>query len=185
MLSVDFINRLLVNDSNKRTNKLVEVMMVETHLQKEKLIELREKIVGIYEKAIDEQIVKIDGKASLVKFINNLPYKKANTIFDRVNELNKKTAEEIRDKVFLFEDIVKLDDAIMKDLIFEIDHEILIHFLASVDKHIVTKFISNMTDRTAAIINEELQLENTQTNEEREIAIDGSLMIIKTILGYI
>ncbi len=185
VLSVDFINRLLVNDSNKRTNKLVEVMMVETHLQKEKLIELREKIVGIYEKAIDEQIVKIDGKASLVKFINNLPYKKANTIFDRVNELNKKTAEEIRDKVFLFEDIVKLDDAIMKDLIFEIDHEILIHFLASVDKHIVTKFISNMTDRTAAIINEELQLENTQTNEEREIAIDGSLMIIKTILGYI
>jgi len=46
VLSVDFINRLLVNDSNKRTNKLVEVMMVETHLQKEKLIELREKIVG-------------------------------------------------------------------------------------------------------------------------------------------
>ena len=185
VLSVDFINQLLVNDSNKRTNKLVEVMMVETHLQKEKLIELREKIVGNYEKAIDEQIVKIDGKVSLVKFINNLPYKKANSIFNHVNEMNQETAAEIRDKVFLFEDIVKLDDAIMKDLIFEIDHEILIHFLASVDKQIVTKFISNMTDRTAAIINEELQLENTQTNEEREIAIDGSLIIIKTILGYI
>ena len=80
---------------------------------------------------------------------------------------------------------MKLDDAIMKDLIFEIDHEMLIHFLASVDEAIVTKFISNMTKRTAAIINEELQLENTQTNEKREIVIVGSLKIIKTILGYI
>ena len=185
VLSVDFVNRLLMNDSNERTDKLVEIMMVETNLSKDKLIELRTNILGNYEKTIDEQIIKTDGKASLVKYINNLPYKKANSIFNRVYELNQETAAEIRDKIFLFEDIVKLDDTIMKDLIFEIDHEMLIHFLANVDKTIVTKFISNMTDRTAAIINEELQLENTLTNEEREIAIDGSLIIIKTILGYI
>ena len=185
VLSVDFVNQLLVNDSNERTNKLVEIMIVETNLPKEKLIELKANILGNYEKTIDEQIIKTDGKALLVKYINNLPYKKANSIFNRVYELNQETAAEIRDKIFLFEDIVKLDDAIMKDLIFEINHERLIHFLANVDKTIVTKFISNMTDRTAAIITEELQLENTQTNEEKEIAIDGSLIIIKTILGYI
>ncbi len=185
VLSVDFVNRLFINDSNERTNKLIETMMVETNLPKEKLIELKAKILGDYEKTIDEQTIEIDGKASLVKFINNLPYKNANSIFNRVYELNQETAAEIRDKIFLFEDIVKLDNAIMKDLIFEINHEMLIHFLASVDETIVTKFISNMTKRTAAIINEELQLENTQTNDEREIVIDGSLIIIKTILGYI
>ena len=80
---------------------------------------------------------------------------------------------------------MKLNDSLMKDIIFEINHELLVDFLASVDKTTKNKFISNMTDRTAAIIKEELQFVDTQTNEEKENAINDSLKIIKTILGYI
>lgn len=185
VLSVNFVNRLIINDSNERTNKLVEIMMNETNLPKDKLIELRANILKSYKKTIDEQIIKTDGKASLVKFINNLPYKKANSVFKRICELNQETATEIRDKIFLFGDIVKLDDPLLKDIIFEIDHELLVDFLASADETIKNKFISNMTERTASMINEELQFAGARTDEEKEIASNDTLKIIKTILGYI
>ena len=135
VLSVNFVNRLLINDSNERTNKLVEIMMNETNLPKDKFIELRANVLKGYKKTIDEQIIKTDGKASLIKFINNLPNKKANSVFERICKLNQETATEIRDKIFLFEDIVKLDDPLLKDIIFELDHELLIDFLASADDY--------------------------------------------------
>jgi flagellar motor switch protein FliG len=185
VLSVNFVNRLLINDSNERTSKLVEIMMNETNLPKDKFIKLRANILKGYKKTIDGQIIKTDGKVSLVKFINNLPHKKANSVFKRICELNKKTATEIRDKIFLFEDIGKLDDSLLKDIIFEIDRELLVDFLVSADETIKNKFISNMTDRTASMINEELQFAGAQTDEEKEIAINNTLKIIKTILGYI
>jgi flagellar motor switch protein FliG len=185
VLSVNFVNRLLINDSNERTNKLVEIMMNETNLPKDKFIKLRANILKGYKKTIDEQIIKTDGKTSLVKFINNLSNKKAYSVFKRICELNQETATEIRDKIFLFEDIVKLDDPLLKDIIFEIDQELLVDFLVSADETIKNKFISNMTDRTASMINEELQFTGAQTDEEKEITINDTLKIIKTILGYI
>ncbi len=185
VLSVNFVNRLLINDSNERTNKLVEIMMNETNLPKDKFIELRANVLKGYKKTIDEQIIKTDGKASLIKFINNLPNKKANSVFERICKLNQETATEIRDKIFLFEDIVKLDDPLLKDIIFELDHELLIDFLASADETIKNKFIPNMTNRTASMINEELQFADAQTDEEKEIAINDTLKVIKTMLGYI
>ncbi len=185
VLPIDFVNRLLINDSDERTNKLVEIMMKETNLPKDKLVELRTNILKSYSKTIDEQIIKTDGKASLVKFINNLPDKKANSVFERICKLNQETAAEIRDKIFLSEDIMKLGDSMLKDIIFEIDHELLVDFLASTDETIRNKFISNMTDRNASMINEELQFAGVQIDEEKEIAINDTLKLIKTILGYI
>ncbi len=184
VLPVNFVNRLLLNDSNERTNKLVELMMNKTHLSKDKLIEFRTVILENYKKIIDGQIIKTDGKASLVKFINNLPNKKANSIYKRICELNQETATEIRNNIFLYEDIAKLDDSVLKNVIFEIDHEMLVDFLACTNETIKNKFISNMTSRTISIINEELQFVNKKTDEEKEIAINNILIIIKMILGY-
>ena len=184
-LPVNFVNRLFINDSDKRTNNLIEIMMNETNLPKDKLIKIRANILKSYKKTIEEQVIKTDGTASLVKFINNLPNKKANSVFKRISELNQETATQIRDKIFLFEDIMKLDDSLLKDLIFEFDHELLVDFLASVDETIKSKFISNMTDRTASMINEELKFASAQTDEEKEIAINDTFKIIKTILEYI
>ena len=42
-----------------------------------------------------------------------------------------------------------------------------------------------MTNRTASMINEELQFADAQTDEEKEIAINDTLKVIKTMLGYI
>jgi len=185
VLPINYVNQLLLSDSKERTNKLIELMMKEERLSKDRLIELKATIVKSYHNIIDEQVIKIDGKLSLIKFVNNLSNGKAKLFFDRITELDQKTALEIRDKIFLYEDIVKLDDPILKDIIFELDHDMLVDFLAGAEESIKSKFIANMTNRTRSIVNEELQFAGSQTDEEKDLAVDNVLRMIKTLLGYI
>lgn len=159
--------------------------MKETHLSKDRLIEFRATILESYQEIIDGHIIKIDGKLSLIKLVNNLSNGKARQFFDRITELDQKTALEVRDKIFLYEDIIKLEDSLLKDIIFEIDHDMLVDFLAGAEESIKSKFIANMTNRTRSIVNEELQFAGSQTDEEKEFAIDNVLRMIKTLLGYI
>jgi flagellar motor switch protein FliG len=61
----------------------------------------------------------------------------------------------------------------------------LIDFLVSAEESIKSKFIANMTNRTRSIVNEELQFAGSQTDGEKDLAIDNVLRMIKTLLGYI
>jgi len=185
VLPVNYVNQLLLGDSKERTNQFIELMMKEKQLSKDRLIEFKAVTLKSYQKIIDEQVIKIDGKLSLIKFVNNLSNGKARQFFDRITELDQKTALEIRDKIFLFEDIIKLDNQLLKDIIFEIDHDTLVDFLVGADESIKSKFIANMTNRTRSIVNEELQYAGSQTDEEKDLAIDNVLRMIKTLLGYI
>ncbi len=185
VLPVNFVNQLLLSDSKERTTELIELMMNEKQLSKDRLMEFRQTMLESYHKIIDEQIIKIDGKLSLIKFVNNLSNGKARKFYDRIIELDQETASEIKDKIFLYEDILTLDDSLLKDIIFEIDHDMLVDFLAGAEESIKSKFIANMTNRTRSIVNEELQFAGSQTNGEKDLAIDNVLRMIKTLLGYI
>ncbi len=66
-------------------------------------------------------------------------------------------ANAIRDKLFTFEDVVKLSNAAMRKLLSEIDTGILSVALRGVSIDLREKFFSNMSKRAAAALKEEME----------------------------
>lgn len=185
VLSIDFIKELFVRNTNGRVNNLINAMMNETVLPKEKIVVLRDRIFKSYKKTVEEQVIRTNGKASLVKFVNNLPEEKAHSVFDKIKAINNETASEIRPEIFLFEDILRLDDAILRNIIVELDHTLLIEFLSGVEKDVKNKFLVNMSDRMKSMIIDDLKYAAELTDKEKQNAVNKTLHMMKTILNYI
>jgi flagellar motor switch protein FliG len=185
VLSIDYVKNLFINNTNGRVNNLINAIMNETVLPKENIVLLRERIFKSYKKTVEEQVIRTNGKDSLVKFVNNLPEEKARSVFQKIKDINEETAMEIRHSIFLFEDLMDLEDAILRDIIVELDHTMIIEFLSGVNKKVKDKFLVNMSDRMRSMIKDDLKYAAELTESEKTNAIDTTLQMIKTILNYI
>jgi flagellar motor switch protein FliG len=146
---------------------------------------LRKKLIDKYNEFKKNEKVKIDGTQILANLINMLPYDKSSEFFDNLKSTDIDLAAEIKDKILLLEDIIKLDDNIIKGIIFNIDHAQLALFLASVDNDIKEKFFRNMSVRSQDILKEDLDNLGELSAEEKFKAVNDVLKSIRTLLNYI
>jgi len=146
---------------------------------------LRKKLIDKYNEFKKNEKVKIDGTQILANLINMLPYDKSSEFFDNLKSTDIDLAAEIKDKILLLEDIIKLDDNIIKGIIFNIDHAQLALFLASVDDDIKEKFFRNMSVRSQDILKEDLDNLGELSAEEQFKAVNDVLKSIRTLLNYI
>ena len=146
---------------------------------------MRKKLIDKYNEFKKNEKVKIDGTQILANLINMLPYDKSSEFFDNLKSTDIDLAAEIKDKILLLEDIIKLDDNIIKGIIFNIDHAQLALFLASVDNDIKEKFFRNMSVRSQDILKEDLDNLGELSAEEKFKAVNDVLKSIRTLLNYI
>ncbi|HOX17321.1 MAG TPA: FliG C-terminal domain-containing protein, partial [Spirochaetales bacterium] len=66
-------------------------------------------------------------------------------------------AEEIKKKMFVFEDIVLLDDRSIQKLIREVDSAELAKALKGVDPEVAEKIYKNQSKRAAAMLKEDME----------------------------
>jgi flagellar motor switch protein FliG len=78
-------------------------------------------------------------------------------VMSTIEEKSPDLANAIRDKLFTFEDIVKLSNTAMRRLLSEIDTSILAVALRGVSINLREKFFSNMSKRAAAALKEEME----------------------------
>ena len=183
-LSRGYVREIFKNYSGD-LNKLISAMINQNKMNKKRARELREKLFELHKKYLEEENIQFSGIEYLVNIINNLPAKDANEFYEKIKEVNEGTAAELRTRIFLLEDILKLSEEVMEELTFAIDHELLIRFLASVSEDIKEKFFNALTSRAAAIYREDMELLGELSDLEKENAINQTLMIIRKLLNYI
>ena len=66
-------------------------------------------------------------------------------------------AEEIKKKMFVFEDIVLLDDKAIQKTLRELDNADLAKALKAVDTEVQDKIYRNMSKRAAALLREDME----------------------------
>ena len=66
-------------------------------------------------------------------------------------------AEEIKKRMFVFEDIVLLDDRSIQRVLREVDQNELAKALKNVDPEVQDKIFKNMSKRSAAMLKEEME----------------------------
>ena len=103
-----------------------------------------------------EDYTTAGGIDSVVEILNNVDRGTEKTIIEALEEEDPELAEEIKKRMFVFEDIVLLDDRAIQKIMREVDNTELAKALKSVDSEVQEKIFKNMSKRAANLLREDM-----------------------------
>ena len=101
--------------------------------------------------------VEIGGVRFVAEIFNRLGQKAAKSTLKFIEQVNNDLAEEIKEKMFTFEDIMKLDNNAIREILKDADKNQLMIALKGAPEELKEKFLANMSQRAAAAFEEEMQ----------------------------
>ena len=104
-----------------------------------------------------EDYTSAGGIDSIVEVLNNVDRGTEKIIIEALEEEDPELAEEIKKRMFVFEDIVLLDDRSIQKLIREVDSAELAKALKGVDPEVAEKIYKNQSKRAAAMLKEDME----------------------------
>ncbi|AOP32424.1 MULTISPECIES: flagellar motor switch protein FliG [Leptospira] len=103
-----------------------------------------------------EDYTSAGGIDSVVEILNLVDRGTEKTIIEALEEEDPELAEEIKKRMFVFEDIVLLDDRAIQKVMREVDNSDLAKALKSVDTEVQEKIFKNMSKRAANLLREDM-----------------------------
>jgi len=104
-----------------------------------------------------EDFTAAGGVDSIVEILNLVDRTSEKGIIEALEEDSPELAEEIKKKMFVFEDIVLLDDRSIQKVLREVDSQELAKALKGVDSEVQEKIYKNMSKRAATMLKEDME----------------------------
>ena len=101
--------------------------------------------------------VEVGGPRAVAEMLNRLGQKAAKTTISYIEQVDTKLAGEIKEMMFTFEDITKLDKNAIREILKVADKKELILALKSSPDALKDKFLENMSTRASEQFLEEMQ----------------------------
>ena len=102
--------------------------------------------------------VKVGGIDFVASVMNNLDRASEKSIFDGLSVVNETLAEDIRKRMFVFEDIVTMDDRSVQRFLRDCDNKDVVMALKAANEEVSNKLFANMSTRMAASIRDDLEI---------------------------
>lgn len=106
---------------------------------------------------ISQEQQRIGGVDTVVELLSRLDRSAERNVMSYLEEVDPDVAEEIRSKMFSFEDLADLDDRSMQSLLKEVTTETLIIALKSTTEELKRLILSNLSKRAAQMIQEDME----------------------------
>jgi flagellar motor switch protein FliG len=123
--------------------------------------------------------VKVGGIDYVASMMNNLDRTSEKTIFDGLYVYDPGLVEDIRKRMFVFEDIVSMDDRSVQRFVRDCDPRDLVLSLKAANKDVANKLFSNMSSRMAQNIRDDLEITNNVRLKDVEEAQSRIVAIIR------
>jgi flagellar motor switch protein FliG len=104
-----------------------------------------------------EDYTTAGGVESIVEILNLVDRASEKQIIEALEDEDPELAEEIKKRMFVFEDIVMLDDRAIQKVMREVDSQELAKALKSVDTEVQDKIFRNMSKRAASMLKEDME----------------------------
>jgi flagellar motor switch protein FliG len=117
--------------------------------------EVLEEQLSTLSKTADESLGGIQTAAEI---LNHLDHKTENAILERIETDRSDMAEQIRQSMFVFEDLAQLDDRSVRALLKEISNDELILALRTASEELKDKIFKNVSQRAAQMIREDMEV---------------------------
>ncbi|MDR1363580.1 MAG: flagellar motor switch protein FliG [Spirochaetaceae bacterium] len=124
-----------------------------------------------------EDYTAAGGVPSIVEILNLVDRSSEKQIIEALEEEDPELAEEIKKRMFVFEDIVMLDDRAIQKVMREVDQQELSKALKSVDAEVQDKIYRNMSKRAAQMLKEDMEfmgpvrLKDVEEAQQKIVAI--------------
>jgi flagellar motor switch protein FliG len=99
---------------------------------------------------------QLGGVQPIADMLNLMDKNTEKNIMSRVEEKDPDLSEEIRKLMFVFEDLVFVDDKGIQNLLKEVDNQKLVIALKTSPEEVKTKLFKNMSNRAAKLLKEDL-----------------------------
>jgi flagellar motor switch protein FliG len=99
----------------------------------------------------------LGGVKAAAEMINLMGTAIEGTVIESIRNHDPDLAQKIMDKMFVFDDVIKLDDKSIQTVLKEISSDVLIVALKGAQPELKEKFLSNMSSRAAESLREDLE----------------------------
>jgi flagellar motor switch protein FliG len=128
-----------------------------------------------------EYVRAAGGIKSLAEILNHADRSTERNVLDALTESDEELASEVRRLLFVFEDIVKLDDRSIQLVLREADQKDLALALRGVNDDVKERILSNMSERGATMLVEEMAYQPPQRKRVVEEAQGRIVAIVRKL----
>ena len=124
------------------------------------------------------KLAAIGGEKKAAEILNLIGGGKDTKILDEIATEHEDISKAIQDKMFVFEDLVQLDDRAMQTIAGEVPMDVLKVALKGADQKLIDKFLNNMSKRQAEMLREEIEMMGPVKLSDVE---DAQRQVIQTV----
>lgn len=125
--------------------------------------------------------VKVGGIDYVANVMNNIDRTSEKNIFEGLSVRDQELADEIRKRMFVFEDIVTMDDRSVQRFVRDCDSKDLVLALKAANEEVAQKLFSNMSSRVAQNIRDDLEITSNVRMKDVEEAQQRIVGIIRDL----
>jgi len=131
--------------------------------------------------SMSQSLSKIGGTKSLASILNKTTVSLSKEILKRLEQQDPEVSAEVKRLMFLFDDIVNIQDKDIQRILREVDRKDIALALKVADENLKNKIFANMSERAADLLKEELQYMGMVKLKEVEAAQAKIIDTIKAI----
>ena len=106
---------------------------------------------------ISQEMPQAGGPKALVDLLNRVDRSTERLIIDSLTEQNPELADAVKNMMFVFEDIVQLEDRAIQSIMKEVDMKELATALKGTSQEVQDKVYRNMSERAVAMLKEDME----------------------------
>jgi len=126
---------------------------------------------------VNREQQQVGGVDKVVDILGRLSKGKDQVILEEMEDTDPSLADEIRKKMFTFEDLIFIDDRGLQSILREINNDTLVMAMKTGTDEIKAKFFSNIASRAAEMIQDDLEamgparLEDVETAQQEIVQV--------------
>lgn len=179
--------------------RLPEALQAEVVLRMANLDHVAPELIAEVDRVLKDELANIGtveqaalgGVQPVAEMLNVMDKNTEKAIMSRIEEKDPILAEEIRKLMFVFEDIVKIDDKGIQSLLKEVPNDKLLLALKTANEEIRNKIFKNISQRAAQLLKDDLsnmgpsRLSDVETaqveivNVARRLESEGKILIAR------
>ena len=126
---------------------------------------------------------KFDGVEALANILNQADGETEDMVLANIEREDPDLADMVRQKMFVFEDLLQVDDRSFREILKNIDNQVLVKALKTASEDMKTKIFGNLSERAAAMLQEDMDVMGPVRLREVEEAQQAIIRAAKTLEG--
>jgi flagellar motor switch protein FliG len=121
------------------------------------------------------------GTKTLAEILNHSDRTTERNVLEKLADEDKDLAEEVRSMLFVFEDIVKLEERAVQQVLREADQKDLVLALRGAPENVKEIVLTNMSERGAEMIKEEMEIQAPQRKRDIDAAQSRIVAVVRQL----